>query len=201
MEDRTQSSRFPYGKNSDEAVAYYQTVKEHDSLRKIQQKFPVKVHSTQRAESSLKTCDNDRRPPWTLRDRPPGTNQGPRRRNLGALTLGSTLDVPSDYQNQPGKQAASTKRRTADATGNGKRNNRNDNLFQATPSNDPSSFMTYHPPSSCKQQTEAGSPEDEAFLAVSYPKGWREPQPKLVNKAPKRRKVVSLRKASSPVRS
>ena len=201
MEDRTQSSRFPYGKNSDEAVAYYQTVKEHDSLRKIQQKFPVKVHSTQRAGSSLKTCDNDRRPPWTLRDRPPGTNQGPRRRNLGALTLGSTLDVPSDYQNQPGKQAASTKRRTADATGNGKRNNRNDNLFQATPSNDPSSFMTYHPPSSCKQQTEAGPPEDEAFLAVSYPKGWREPQPKLVNKAPKRRKVVSLRKASPPVRS
>ena len=200
MEDRTQSSRFPYGKNSGEAVAYYQTIKEHGSLRKIQQTFPVKVHSTQRAGSLLKTCDNDRRPPWTLRDRPPGTNQGPRRRNLGALTLGSALDVPSEgdiYQNQPGKQATSTKRRTADATGNGKRNNRNDNLFQATPSNNPSSFMTYHPPSSYKQQTEARPPEDEEILAISYPKDY---QPKVVNKVPKRRKVVSLRKSSPPVR-
>ena len=36
MEDKTQSSRFPYGKKSEEAVAYYQTVNEQTSLRKIQ---------------------------------------------------------------------------------------------------------------------------------------------------------------------
>ena len=72
-------------------------------------------------------------------------------------------------------------------------------MFPVTPSNNPSSYMSYHPPSSYQPQTEtpAADEEEEEVLAISYPRDY---QPRVVISQPGRRKVVSVRKPATPTR-
>ena len=83
MEDQvTNSSQITYNKHLPGKTNQYKLPSEHESLRKIQRQYQVRVESKER---SRPVPSNAYKSEWTSFERAPNTNQGPRRRNLDKL--------------------------------------------------------------------------------------------------------------------